>query len=79
MYVHGLVLEGAAWDRVERVLCEQRPGQLYDDMPMLWMRPRVSEALQRSVNGRLSRVSGADSAGFGVGSRPASNESGRSH
>lgn len=75
VYVHGLVLEGAAWDRVERVLCEQRPGQLYDQMPMLWLRPRVSASLQRAVNGRLSRVSGS---GAGEGFRPSSNESHRS-
>jgi hypothetical protein len=34
-YVHGLVLEGAAWDREEGRLKESAPGQLRQQMPVI--------------------------------------------
>ena len=43
-FVHGLFLEGAAWDPVECVLVDQRPQELLSPLPMLWLRPAVFEA-----------------------------------
>ena len=34
-YVHGLVLEGAAWDREEGRLKDSAPGQLRQQMPVI--------------------------------------------
>ena len=38
-YVHGLFLEGAAWDREGGRLTEQRPKELRPAFPVLWLRP----------------------------------------
>ena len=38
-HVHGLFLEGAAWDSDECVLTDQRRHELLSPLPMLWLRP----------------------------------------
>jgi dynein heavy chain len=43
-YVHGLFLEGAAWDARAGVLCEQKPQQLLCPMPLIWLKPRPAPA-----------------------------------
>jgi len=40
VYVHGLWLEGAAWDGAARRLCEAQPKVLYARAPAIWFRPR---------------------------------------
>lgn len=39
MYIHGLFLEGCAWDADRQVLCESPPKQLFCPAPVIWLRP----------------------------------------
>jgi dynein heavy chain len=38
VYIHGLVLEGARWDREEGALRESAPNELHPVMPVLQVR-----------------------------------------
>ncbi|KAG2482389.1 hypothetical protein HYH03_018685 [Edaphochlamys debaryana] len=40
VYVHGLYLEGCAWDAAARQLCESRPKVLFEAAPVIWLQPR---------------------------------------
>jgi len=39
VYVYGLYLEGARWDRQQHCLAESQSRVLHDKMPMIWLRP----------------------------------------
>ncbi|XP_037882003.1 dynein heavy chain 7, axonemal-like [Glossina fuscipes] len=39
VFVYGIFLEGARWDRVENCLAESLPRELFDHMPVIWMKP----------------------------------------
>lgn len=39
VYVHGLYLEGAAWNRAQGHLVEPLPRVLHDTMPVIWLVP----------------------------------------
>uniref|UniRef100_A0A1A9UMG0 Dynein axonemal heavy chain 7 n=1 Tax=Glossina austeni TaxID=7395 RepID=A0A1A9UMG0_GLOAU len=39
VFVYGVFLEGARWDRVENCLTESLPRELFDRMPVIWMKP----------------------------------------
>jgi dynein heavy chain len=39
VYVDGMYLEGARFDRVKGILTESTPKILYDPLPMIWFKP----------------------------------------
>ncbi|KAH8413286.1 hypothetical protein KR009_009673 [Drosophila setifemur] len=39
VFVYGIYLEGARWDRTGRYLAESRPRELFDTMPVIWLKP----------------------------------------
>lgn len=39
VYVYGVFLEGARWERNANCLAESYPRELYDRMPLIWMKP----------------------------------------
>jgi dynein heavy chain len=39
VYIYGLFMDGARWDRETAVISDQRPSEMYDKMPLIWFKP----------------------------------------
>ncbi|OWK02684.1 hypothetical protein Celaphus_00010425, partial [Cervus elaphus hippelaphus] len=48
VYIHGLYLDGARWDRTSGLLAEQYPKLLFDLMPIIWIKPTVKSKILKS-------------------------------
>jgi dynein heavy chain len=44
-YIHGLYLEGARW--FNHCLHESNPGELYQPMPVIWLKPCLKSQLDK--------------------------------
>ncbi|CAM9811966.1 unnamed protein product [Ascophyllum nodosum] len=42
VYIHGLFMEGARFDRESMLMAESEPTRLFDEMPCIWLKPAVN-------------------------------------
>ncbi|XP_072866108.1 dynein axonemal heavy chain 12 isoform X6 [Chlorocebus sabaeus] len=48
VYIHGLYLDGARWNRQSGLLAEQYPKLLFDLMPIIWIKPTQKSQIMKS-------------------------------
>lgn len=56
LYVHGLFLDGGAWNRHDKMLIEQEPKKLFVPLPVLHVSAN-DQALQKKINKEMFAVS----------------------
>ncbi len=39
VYIYGLYMDGARWDRNNHAIEEQYPSRMFDSMPVIWFKP----------------------------------------
>ncbi|KAM9098063.1 dynein heavy chain 12, axonemal isoform X1 [Sarcophilus harrisii] len=49
VYIHGLYLDGARWDRIKGQLAEQLPKILFDAMPIIWIKPIEKSKILKTI------------------------------
>ncbi|KAK1801742.1 hypothetical protein P4O66_022373 [Electrophorus voltai] len=50
VYIHGLFLDGARWDKKSGVLAEQFPKVLFDSVPIIWIKPTDKRVMTQAEN-----------------------------
>jgi len=40
VYIYGLFMDGARWDRENQQIADQFPGEMYNKMPLIWFKPQ---------------------------------------
>ncbi|TSM04870.1 Dynein heavy chain 7, axonemal [Bagarius yarrelli] len=50
VYIHGLFLDGARWDKKSGVLAEQYPKILFDSVPIIWIKPTDKRVMAQPQN-----------------------------
>ena len=59
-YIMGLYLDGARWDRATGLLAEQRAKQLFELMPIIWLKPIRRADLEAAERDRDERAAQRD-------------------
>ena len=47
IYIHGLFLEGCAWNAADKQLCESRPKVLSESAPVIWLQPKTLDQFSK--------------------------------